>query len=175
MDLEYPPELHDFQSDYSLAPNRESVEIICLRQYQENLREKMNVRVSTKSKNCSKLCLPSPTNLKLFDFTAVSGARSESDQRSPSYLVESISGESERKMNVRVSTKSKNCSNYVCQAPLTLNYLTLQLYSELGLKVTKVHRSHLVESISGESERKMNVRVSTKSKNRSQTMFAKPH
>ena len=80
VDLGYPPELHD----YPLAPTRESVEVIWLSQYQENLREKMNVRVSTKSKKL--LCT-------MF--------------AKPHY---------------------------------TLQYLTLQLYSELDLKVTKVHR-----------------------------------
>ena len=87
VDLEYPPELHDIQSDYPLAPNRESVEVIWLSQYQENLREKMNVRVSTKSKKLLQTMFAKP--------------------------------------------------HY------TLHYLNtqiLQLYSELGLKVTKVHR-----------------------------------
>ena len=84
VDLEYPPELHDIQSDYPLAPTRESVEVIWLSQYQENLREKMNIRVSTKSKKLLQTMFAKP--------------------------------------------------HY------TLHYLTLQLYSELGLKVTKVHR-----------------------------------
>ena len=83
VDLEYPPELHDIQSDYPLAPTRESVEVIWLSQYQENLRGKMNVNFSTKSKNLLQTMFAKP--------------------------------------------------HY------TLHYLTLQLYSELGLKVTKIH------------------------------------
>ena len=84
VDLEYPPELHDIQSDYQLAPTRESVEVIWLSQYQENLRNKMNVRVRTKSKKLLQTMFAKP--------------------------------------------------HY------TLHYFTLQLYSELNLKVTKVHR-----------------------------------
>ena len=84
VDLEYPPELHDIQSDHPLAPSRESVEVIWLSQYQENPREKMNVRVCTKSKKLLQTMFAKP--------------------------------------------------HY------TLHYLTLKLYSELGLKVTKVHR-----------------------------------
>ena len=49
-DLEYPSELHDIQSDYPLTPTRDSVQVVWLSQYQENLREKTNVRLSTQSK-----------------------------------------------------------------------------------------------------------------------------
>ena len=84
VDLEYPPELHDIQSDYPIAPTKESVELIWLSQYKENLREKMNVRVSTKRKRLPQTMFANP--------------------------------------------------HY------TSHYLTLQLYSELDLKLTKVHR-----------------------------------
>ena len=84
VDLKYPPDVHDLQNDYQLASTRESVEVIWLSQYQENLREKMNVVVSTKSKKLLQTMFAKP--------------------------------------------------HYA------FHYLTLQLYLELGLKMTKVHR-----------------------------------
>ena len=44
-------------------------------------------------------------------------------------------------MNVKISTKSKKLLQTMFAKPhYTVHYLTLQLYSELGLKVTKIHR-----------------------------------